>query len=42
MLTAKGQTLEKKKGLEVGADVYVTKPFGAQDLLDKIRAMIGP
>ena len=42
MLTAKGQTLEKKKGLEVGADEYVTKPFSAEDLLKKIRAMIEP
>jgi DNA-binding response OmpR family regulator len=42
MLTAKGQTLEKKKGLEVGADDYVTKPFSAEDLLEKIRTMIDP
>jgi len=42
MLTAKGQTLEKKKGLEVGADEYVTKPFSAEDLLEKIRAMLEP
>lgn len=42
MLTAKGQTLEKKKGLEVGADEYVTKPFSAEDLLEKIRTMIDP
>ena len=42
MLTAKGQTLEKKKGLEVGADEYVTKPFSAEDLLDKIRTLIEP
>jgi len=42
MLTAKGQTLEKKKGLEVGADEYVTKPFSAEDLLVKIRKMIEP
>ncbi len=42
MLTAKGQTLERKKGLEVGANEYVTKPFSAEDLLDKIRAMIEP
>lgn len=42
MLTAKGQTLEKKKGLEVGADEYVTKPFCAEDLLVKIRKMIEP
>jgi len=42
MLTAKGQTLERKKGLEVGADDYVTKPFSAADLLEKIRAMTEP
>lgn len=40
MLTAKGQSLEKKKGIEVGADEYVTKPFGTEDLLEKIRALI--
>jgi len=42
MLTAKGQTLEKKKGLEVGADEYVTKPFSAVDLLQKIRDCLAP
>ena len=40
MLTAKGQALEKKRGLEVGADEYVTKPFGAEDLLEKIRTLM--
>lgn len=42
MLTAKGQALERKKGIEVGADEYVTKPFSAEDLLEKIRSMIKP
>ncbi|MBI5017743.1 MAG: response regulator [Deltaproteobacteria bacterium] len=42
MLTAKGQPLEKKKGVEVGADLYVTKPFGAAELLEKIRTVLGP
>lgn len=37
MLSAKGQALEKKKGLEVGADEYVTKPFSADELLSSIR-----
>jgi DNA-binding response OmpR family regulator len=40
MLTAKGQTLEKKKGLEVGADEYVTKPFSADELLQTIRSCL--
>lgn len=40
MLTAKGQALEKKKGLEMGADEYVTKPFSAYDLLNTIRTCI--
>ncbi len=40
MLTAKGQALEKKKGLEVGADEYVTKPFSADELLLTIRACL--
>jgi len=42
MLTAKGQTLEKKKGLEVGADEYVTKPFSAAELLNAIRTCLEP
>jgi DNA-binding response OmpR family regulator len=40
MLTAKGQPLEKKKGVEVGANLYVTKPFSAEDLLLKIRSVL--
>ncbi len=40
MLTAKGQLLEMKKGLEVGADEYVTKPFSAAELLEKIRKLL--
>ena len=40
MLTAKGQTLERKKGMEVGADEYVTKPFSADELLKTIRSCI--
>jgi DNA-binding response OmpR family regulator len=42
MLTAKGQSLEKKKGIEVGADEYVTKPFSAVDLLEKILTLVEP
>ena len=40
MLTAKGQELDKVVGLESGADDYVTKPFGVQELLARIRALL--
>lgn len=40
MLTAKGQALERKKGIEVGADEYVTKPFSADELLAVMRTLI--
>lgn len=42
MLTAKGQPLERKKGVEVGASLYVTKPFSAADLLERIRSVLSP
>jgi DNA-binding response OmpR family regulator len=38
MLTAKGQEIEKVLGLEIGADDYIVKPFGIQELLARIRA----
>jgi len=41
MLTAKGQESDKIKGLEVGVDEYITKPFSPQDLLDRARDLIG-
>lgn len=39
MLTAKGSEDDKVRGLEVGADDYVTKPFGARELLARIDAL---
>ena len=41
MLTAKGQESDKIKGLEVGVDEYITKPFSPQDLLDRTKDLIG-
>jgi two-component system alkaline phosphatase synthesis response regulator PhoP len=41
MLTAKGQEFDKEKGKEVGADVYMTKPFDPDDLLDKAVEVLG-
>lgn len=39
MLTAKGQEVDKVVGLELGADDYIVKPFGTQELLARIRAV---
>ena len=41
MLTAKGRDVEMSKGLSIGADLYITKPFSTQDLLAKIDALLG-
>lgn len=41
MLTAKGQEADKIKGLEVGVDEYITKPFSPQDLLDRTKDLLG-
>jgi DNA-binding response OmpR family regulator len=40
MLTAKGQEIDKVIGLELGADDYVTKPFGLRELLARIHALL--
>ena len=41
MLTAKGREAEMSKGLALGADAYVTKPFSTKDLLVQIRLQLG-
>lgn len=40
MLTAKGEEIDKVVGLEVGADDYITKPFGRRELLARVRALL--
>jgi DNA-binding response OmpR family regulator len=40
MLTAKGEEVDKVVGLELGADDYVVKPFGASELLARVRACL--
>lgn len=41
MLSAKGRDVEVSKGLAVGADAYVTKPFSTRDLMARIEQMLG-
>jgi DNA-binding response OmpR family regulator len=40
MLTARSQELEKVRGLSAGADDYVAKPFGRQELLARVHALL--
>ena len=41
ILTAKGCEVEVTKGLALGADIYVTKPFSTKELLANIRQLLG-
>ncbi|HXY84684.1 MAG TPA: response regulator transcription factor [Gaiellaceae bacterium] len=40
MLTARGEELERVRGLQGGADDYVTKPFGRQELIARVAALL--
>lgn len=40
MLTAKGREAEQNKGLTLGADAYMAKPFSTRDLVDKVNALL--
>jgi DNA-binding response OmpR family regulator len=41
LLTAKGQEMDRQRGQEVGADVYMTKPFDPEAILAKARQVLG-
>ncbi|BAY37355.1 two-component response regulator [Nostoc sp. NIES-2111] len=41
MLTAKGQEFDKQKGIDVGADLYLTKPFRPKEVLEKSIQVLG-
>lgn len=41
LLTAKGQEFDKQRGQEVGADMYMTKPFDPDELLEKAKEVLG-
>jgi DNA-binding response OmpR family regulator len=40
MLSAKGRDAEVNKGIAMGADLYITKPFSTRDLVDKVKALL--
>jgi len=41
MLTAKGREVERDKGLALGADEYVTKPFSTRELVARVKQILG-
>ena len=41
MLTAKGQKIDREKGIEAGADDYFVKPFSPLDLIKKVEEVLG-
>jgi DNA-binding response OmpR family regulator len=41
MLTARGREAERARGLALGADDYVTKPFSTRVLVEKVKALLG-
>ena len=40
MLTAKGREVEREKGLALGADDYITKPFSTQEVVERVRELL--
>ncbi len=40
MLTARGRDVEREKGLALGADDYITKPFSTKDAIDRVAAVL--
>ncbi len=41
MLSAKGRDVEVAKGMAIGADAYVTKPFSTRELIAKVQELLG-
>lgn len=42
MMTARGSTIERRKGLALGADGFISKPFELKDLRDEVRRLLQP
>ncbi len=40
MLTAKGREPDQRKGMELGADEYITKPFSNRDIVERIQRIL--
>ncbi len=40
MLTAKGREVEREKGMALGADDYVTKPFSTRELVERVKSFL--
>ncbi len=40
LLTARGRDIEREKGLALGADDYVTKPFSTRDVVDRVHRLL--
>jgi two-component system, OmpR family, alkaline phosphatase synthesis response regulator PhoP len=41
LLTAKGQEADQKQGMEAGADIYMTKPFDPDEVLERAKEILG-
>jgi DNA-binding response OmpR family regulator len=41
MLTAKGQEADREKGLSLGADEFITKPFSPMKVVERVREILG-
>ena len=42
MLTAKGRDIEREKGMAMGADDYITKPFSTKEVVAQVEKILGP
>lgn len=42
MLTAKGREIDRRKGLELGVDDYILKPFSTREVVARVRALLEP
>ena len=41
MLSAKGREIDRRKGLELGADDYITKPFSTREIVARVHEILG-